>query len=162
MNARVGTVMLPVLAVGLVLGGCGGDDADPLSSDTSSPPGSTTVVASTTGSGNGAGTGCADVIDATATQAGDEWVISATISSADTGEEKYADVWEARDEDGTVIVERVLTHPHVDEQPFTRSAAPVAVPADIQTLAVVAHDSVSGWCGEPFTLHLAEEEGSVP
>jgi len=46
-----------------------------------------------------------------------------TLSHADTGWEDYADGWRVELEDGTVLGTRVLGHPHVNEQPFTRSAS---------------------------------------
>ncbi len=133
-----------LVGVLLLLGACG---------DATGDNGDADAVADTTDAG-GVDAGCADVIDATAETSGSDWVISATVLSADTGEEKYADVWEARGPDGTVYVERVLTHPHVGEQPFTRSATATAIPAGVTELTVVAHDSVAGWCGAAFTLTL--------
>ena len=41
--------------------------------------------------------------------------------------------------------ERVLLHPHVDEQPFTRSLSGVAIPSDVEQVTVRAHDNVDGW-----------------
>ena len=74
--------------------------------------------------------------------------VAATVSSADTGDEKYADAWEVRAPDGTVLGERVLAHPHVEEQPFTRSLSPVEIPDDVAVVTVAARDSVVGFCGE--------------
>lgn len=97
--------------------------------------------------GDGAGReGCADVVAVEIVEQGDVFQISATVSSADTGDEKYADVWEVRAPDGTVLGERVLAHPHVDEQPFTRSQA-MEIPNDVAVVTVAAHDSVVGFCG---------------
>lgn len=81
-------------------------------------------------------------------------MISATVRSADTGDDKYADLWQVRTPDGDIVVERVLTHPHVDEQPFTRSAQATPLADDITDLVVVAHDSIAGWCGTAFDLTL--------
>ena len=39
----------------------------------------------------------------------------------DTGWDDYADGWRVLDMDGNELGMRVLHHPHVDEQPFTRS-----------------------------------------
>jgi hypothetical protein len=75
-----------------------------------------------------------------------------TVSSQDTGWDKYADAWEVRDSSGNVLGVRVLTHPHVDEQPFTRSLSQVMIPAGVGELVVAARDSVDGFCGEEFTL----------
>lgn len=44
-----------------------------------------------------------------------------TLSHPDTGWDHYADGWRIEDASGTVLGLRVLGHPHVNEQPFTRS-----------------------------------------
>jgi hypothetical protein len=56
--------------------------------------------------------------------------------------------------DGTVLGTRVLQHPHVDEQPFTRSLSGVAVPPGLVQVSIRAHDSVHGWGGKTVTLTL--------
>ncbi len=92
--------------------------------------------------------GCADVVAATIDSSGDTYRLSATILSADTGWDKYADAWEVRAPDGTVLGTRILAHPHVDEQPFTRSLGDVAIPTGLKDVEIVARDSVAGFCGE--------------
>ena len=82
------------------------------------------------------------------------WRFDVTVASADTGWDKYADAWEVRLPDGTVVGTRELLHPHVDEQPFTRSLSGVAVPADVDRVVVAARDSVSGFCGETIEASL--------
>jgi hypothetical protein len=77
-----------------------------------------------------------------------------TVLSADTGEEKYADRWEVRAPDGTVLGARVLTHPHVDEQPFTRSQSGISIPDEVSTVTVLARDSVEGFCGEALEVEV--------
>lgn len=111
----------------LVLSGCSGDDQ------------SADVVEQE---------GCADVIGVDIVEEDGLFLISATVSSADTGDDKYADAWEVRSPDGTVLGERVLAHPHVGEQPFTRSLPPIDIPSDVAVVTVAAHDSVVGFCGE--------------
>ena len=99
--------------------------------------------------------GCADVVAASAEQAADgTWSFSVTVASADTGWEKYADAWEVRATDGTVLGTRELLHPHVDEQPFTRSLSGVSIPGDAAQIVIAARDSVVGWCGEELELSL--------
>ena len=99
--------------------------------------------------------GEADVLDATARQADDgSWTFSATVAHADTGWDHYADAWRVVGPDGTVLGNRVLVHPHVDEQPFTRSLSGVTIPADIAEVTIEAHDSVHAWGGAIFTLSL--------
>lgn len=80
------------------------------------------------------------------------YIVSATVSSGDTGWEKYADAWEVRDEDGTVLGARELLHPHVDEQPFTRSLSGVEIPDGVDRVILAARDSVEGFCGDEFEV----------
>jgi hypothetical protein len=77
-----------------------------------------------------------------------------TIASADTGWDKYADAWEVRAENGEVLGTRVLAHPHVDEQPFTRSLAGVDVPQGTQRVEIAARDSVEGFCGQTLSVSI--------
>ena len=58
---------------------------------------------------------------AVASPAGNAWRIDVTLSHPDTGWDHYANGWEVLAPDGTRLGLRVLVHPHVDEQPFTRS-----------------------------------------
>ena len=96
---------------------------------------------------------CADVIEVVVTREGSgTYRFDVTVSSQDTGWDKYADAWEVRDSSGNVLGVRVLTHPHVDEQPFTRSLSQVMIPVSVRELIVAARDSVDGFCGEVFTL----------
>jgi hypothetical protein len=98
---------------------------------------------------------CADVVSATATADGPgTWTIAATVRSADTGWEKYADAWEVVGPDGTVYGRRELAHPHTNEQPFTRSLSEVEVPDGVGEVTIRARDSVEGLCGETATVSL--------
>jgi hypothetical protein len=49
---------------------------------------------------------------------------------------------------------RTLHHPHVEEQPFTRSLSGVRVPAGVDQVSVRARDSVHGYGGETVTVNL--------
>lgn len=51
---------------------------------------------------------------------------------------------------------RRLEHPHVSEQPFTRSLRGVVVPEAVTLVRVRAHDSVHGW-GMPVEITLPRE-----
>ena len=63
--------------------------------------------------------------------------IHVTLRHPDSGWDHYADVWRVFDPEGQKLAERVLLHPHVDEQPFTRSAA-IEIPGDVPFVTVVA------------------------
>ena len=98
---------------------------------------------------------CADVTDvAVESESGGTFRFDVTVRSPDTGWEKYADAWEIRGADGSVLGARVLTHPHVDEQPFTRSLTGVAIPAGVTRVDVAAHDLVEGFCGTTLEVSL--------
>jgi hypothetical protein len=116
------------------------------------PSGETGTTASTIGTTTPPIAGCADVLDAEIDSSGDTFRVSATILSADTGWEKYADAWEVRSLDGTVLGTRILAHPHVDEQPFTRSLSGVDIPPAVKEVEIAARDSVAGFCGETLVV----------
>jgi len=99
--------------------------------------------------------GEADVIAAEALpQSNGLWRFDVTVSHADTGWDHYADAWEVLAPDGTVLGVRELLHPHVDEQPFTRSLSGVEIPDGVSTVTIRAHDSVHGYGGATFQITL--------
>ena len=79
-----------------------------------------------------------------------------TVRHADDGWEHYADAWDVVAPDGAVLATRVLYHPHVGEQPFTRSLSGVAVPGDLGRVSLRAHDKVRGYGGAEFTVDLPD------
>lgn len=90
----------------------------------------------------------ADVIAVDVTRNSDgTYRIAATIRSEETGWDKYADKWQVLGPDGSILGTRVLHHPHVSEQPFTRALPALRLPADIAEIRVRAHDSVTGFGG---------------
>ncbi|HAD85835.1 MAG TPA: hypothetical protein DCG48_00590 [Rhodospirillaceae bacterium] len=97
------------------------------------------------------------VIAAEASPNGDgSYTVSATIRHGDTGWDHYADNFEVLGPDGTVLERRVLYHPHVDEQPFTRSVGGVNVPPGIKQVIVRAHDKVHGYGNATVTVTLPD------
>ncbi len=98
--------------------------------------------------------GEADVTNVKIQHLGDrEFQISTTVAHADTGWDHYANRWDVLDENGDVLGSRELAHPHVDEQPFTRSLR-LTIPASVKVITVRANDSVHGLGGKTFTLEL--------
>jgi len=77
-----------------------------------------------------------------------------TIRHADEGWDHYADGYEVLTDDGEVLAKRVLRHPHVAEQPFTRPLTGVAVPPDLERVRIRAHDSQHGHGGREVTVEL--------
>ena len=88
--------------------------------------------------------GPAEVVDVQLSPSGGTWRVSVTIAHADTGWEHYADGWGVYAPDGTELGYRVLAHPHVDEQPFTRSLGGVVIPEDLTEVEIRPRDSVHG------------------
>jgi hypothetical protein len=83
------------------------------------------------------------------------WHASVTLKHDDTGWEHYADEWRVVDAQGQVLGTRVLYHPHVDEQPFTRSLGNIKIPEGTSTVYIEAHDKVHGWAKQKFEVNLA-------
>jgi len=81
----------------------------------------------------------------TASQSSGGWRFDVTLRHADTGWDDYADGWEVLAPDGSQLGYRKLLHPHVDEQPFTRSLGGVQIPAGIASVTIRAHSNVDGW-----------------
>ncbi|MDZ7842036.1 MAG: hypothetical protein U5R46_14640 [Gammaproteobacteria bacterium] len=98
--------------------------------------------------------GEADVLKVDVSCSGETCRFSVTVAHSDEGWDHYADKWEVLDADGTVIATRELAHPHVDEQPFTRSLGGVKIPADLDRVTVRAHDSVHGYGGGTLTVEI--------
>ena len=87
----------------------------------------------------------AKINNVTVEKLGGGYTFNVTISHPDTGWEHYVDKWQVRDLNGTTLGERSLSHPHIEEQPLTRSLSNVQVPAGVGTVEIIAHDTVSGW-----------------
>lgn len=86
--------------------------------------------------------GEADVVDVSIESlGGGKFRINATLAHDDTGWDHYANRWDVLDESGQVIGVRELGHPHVDEQPFTRSVS-ITIPETVKRVTIRANDSV--------------------
>lgn len=79
---------------------------------------------------------------------------SVTLQHADEGWNHYADQWDVVTLDGQLLKSRVLYHPHVDEQPFTRSLAGVLVPRELKQVKIRARDSRHGYSQREVVVDL--------
>ncbi len=96
-----------------------------------------------------------DVVDTRLTRSPDgTFTANVTLRHADTGWEHYADKWDVVAPDGTVLATRTLYHPHVNEQPFTRSLAGIRIPANLDYVTIRAHDKVHGYGGKTKRINL--------
>ena len=87
-------------------------------------------------------------------ETGGTYSFAVTIRHGDTGWSHYADKFDVLTRDGKVLGTRVLYHPHVNEQPFTRSLGRVQVPLGVTEVIVRAHDKVHGDGKKTFTVKL--------
>lgn len=76
------------------------------------------------------------------------------LKHADTGWYHYADRWEILTPDGRILGTRLLAHPHVDEQPLTRSLSGVKSPKDVKKVEIRWHDSVNAFGGKTMVVDL--------
>lgn len=115
-------------------------------------------------SGDGAN---ADVVHVRAVESEDgTWTFHVTVEHPDTGWEDYADGWDVVTPDGEVLkpdpeseFTRTLLHPHVEEQPFTRSQSGIVIPEGVTKVRVRAHDLVDGYGGKEVVVDLTESSG---
>ena len=91
-----------------------------------------------------------------ARQSGDAWNFDVTLAYPDTGWEDYADGWHVALPEGDILGTRVLLHPHVNEQPFTRSLSGVQIPADVAEVIIRSHDLISGYSPDVVRVPLSE------
>jgi hypothetical protein len=94
------------------------------------------------------------------------WIFHVTVEHPDTGWDDYADGWDVVTPDGSVLklnpddpFTRLLLHPHVGEQPFTRSQSGITIPHGISKVRVRAHDIVDGFGGEEILVDLEKDTG---
>lgn len=126
-----------------------------------------TLPDSESGESAGGQNGNADVLYVRAVQEGETWTFEVTVEHPDTGWEDYADGWDVVLPDGTVVKSnpedpftRLLLHPHVEEQPFTRSQRGIPIPEGTKAVRVRAHDLVDGYGGQEILVDLTADSGS--
>ncbi len=95
-----------------------------------------------------------EIVAATATKSGMGWRIEVTLKHPDTGWDHFASGWEVRDESGTLLGFRKLHHPHVNEQPFSRSLPSVMIPDGIRRVVIRAFCSHDDEVSAPFEMTL--------
>ncbi len=79
--------------------------------------------------------------------------LDVTLRHADEGWDHYADRWDVLDQSGNVLGSRILAHPHVNEQPFTRSLT-LQIPPQIKSVTIRANDSVHKLGGKEMKIDV--------
>ena len=103
---------------------------------------------------NHAHAGPTDVVDVKVKCSGDSCRFDVTLQHADTGWDHYANKWQVLTPDGDLLGERILYHPHVHEQPFTRSLSGVRIPRGLGSVRIRGFDSVHGDGGMEMTVAI--------
>lgn len=103
--------------------------------------------------------GDVEIVHTEFTAAASGWRVSTTLRHADSGWDHYADAWRVVDAGGKVLGERILAHPHENEQPFTRSKSGIRIPAKTTVVYVEAHDKVHGWSKQRVQVDLNSSTG---
>ena len=86
----------------------------------------------------------AQVLKVEATGEANNYIFAVTVSSPDTGCDRYADWWEVITPSGELLYRRVLLHSHVNEQPFKRTGGVVKIQPQ-QKVIVRVHMSPDGY-----------------
>ena len=100
-----------------------------------------------------------DVVNVVLTNQSGSWRADVTLKHDDTGWKHYADAWRLVDAKGNEIAKRTLFHPHVDEQPFTRSLGGFNISKDNQSIIVEAHDLKHGWSPHKVVIDMRRDSG---
>ncbi|MEM9839917.1 MAG: hypothetical protein AAF830_12300 [Pseudomonadota bacterium] len=88
---------------------------------------------------------------------GTSFRFAVTLRHDDEGWNHYADLWQVLGPDDEVLGERVLAHPHENEQPFTRSAV-IKIPEGLDEVTIRARDNVHGWAEDTVTVDIPWKE----
>jgi hypothetical protein len=94
------------------------------------------------------------VVEATARPLTGGWNFDVTLRHPDTGWDHYADAWRIEAPNGSILGLRELLHPHVEEQPFTRSLSGVTLPSGTDHVLIRARCLVDGWSDQTLRLDL--------
>ena len=77
-----------------------------------------------------------------------------TLKHADEGWDHYANEWQVIAPDDKILSTRTLYHPHVDEQPFTRNISGVKIPEKLETVRIIARDTIHGHSKTAMLVNL--------
>ncbi len=103
--------------------------------------------------------GEAQVVDVKVRRTGDNvYQFDVTVRHSDEGWDHYANEWDVVAPDGKILGTRILRHPHVEEQPFTRSLPVVKIPKEVDKVTIRAHDSVHKYGGKAVTVDVPRKK----
>ncbi len=86
----------------------------------------------------------------------EQYNFAVTLRHTDTGWEHFANKWDVIGADGVVYGTRILHHPHVEEQPFTRSLTGVSIPKDVKVIFIHSYDTIHGRSDQEYKVELPQ------
>ena len=93
-------------------------------------------------------------------QSDSSWCFDTTVKHNDEGWDHYADGWQVTDLQGNELGNRVLTHPHNTEQPFTRRLCNVIIPKTVSKVVVRAKCNQHSYGGKAVVIDISQSEGT--
>lgn len=100
-----------------------------------------------------------EIVNVVLTKRAGTWQADVTLKHQDEGWKHYADGWRLVDSNGDEICNRTLYHPHVKEQPFTRSLSGFHIAKEMKVIFVEAHDLKHGWSKDKVKIDLSKPSG---
>jgi hypothetical protein len=98
--------------------------------------------------------GEADVIAADVIhKGGNYYEFTVTVQHTDENWDHFAKAWEVLDTEANVLGVRILRHPHINEQPFTRSET-IAIPENVNQVTIRVYDLIHLFGGKELTINL--------
>ncbi len=94
------------------------------------------------------------IVAATLSYSNSGWHAEVTLRHEDSGWDHYADAWRVVTGENKLLGLRTLYHPHVSEQPFTRSLGGIEIADDIKVVYIEAHDKLHGWSKQRYRVEL--------
>jgi len=86
------------------------------------------------------------------------WTFAVTLKHDDKGWDHYANEWQVIAPDNKILGSRTLYHPHVNEQPFTRNLSGIKIPENLDSVRVIAKDTVHGLSKKAMEVNLKTKE----
>ena len=85
------------------------------------------------------------------------WDVHVAVFHNDEGWDHYANIWQVVDSaTGKVIGERILAHPHDNEQPFTRSLIGLTIPGDVREVRIRSRCNLHDFGGREISFEMPE------
>jgi hypothetical protein len=88
---------------------------------------------------------------------GDFYRFKVSVHHTDENWDHFAKAWEVLSPDGTKLGARILQHPHINEQPFTRSMT-ITIPKQINKVNIRAYDLIHEFGGKELTIDINKDK----